>query len=87
MCIRDRIYVDGEFVRFGRKQHASEMVVVRVELPIEDAVGGHDVQRVAENWGPTVRRGAQLYNLRTDGDRFVAVSYTHLDVYKRQESR
>ena len=47
------------------------MIIVGVELPIEKMVGGTDVNRVAEDRRPTMGGGTQLYNLRTEGDRFV----------------
>ena len=47
------------------------MIVVGIELPVEQVIGGSDAKRVAEDRRSTMRGGAQLYNLWTEKDRLV----------------
>ncbi len=45
------------------------MIVVGVELPGEDMLGGSNVKRVAEDWRSRMRRRPQPNNLWTERDR------------------
>ena len=47
------------------------MIVVRIELPVEQVMGGSDAKRVAEDRRSAMWRWTQLYNLWTEKDRLV----------------
>jgi hypothetical protein len=44
---------------------------VRIELPVEEVIGGSDAKRITEDRRSTMRGGPQLYNLWTEKDRLV----------------
>ena len=45
--IRDKIHVDRKLRRLVLKKRTRHMIVVHVQLPVEDMVGGSEVQRIA----------------------------------------
>lgn len=47
------------------------MIVVGIELPVEQVMGGSDAKRVAEDRRSAMWGWTQLYNLRTEKDRLV----------------
>lgn len=47
------------------------MIVVGIELPVEQVMGGSDSKRVAEDRRSTMRGWTQLYNLWTEKNRLV----------------
>jgi len=47
------------------------MIVVRIELPVEQVMGGSDAKRVAEDRRSAMWGWTQLYNLWTEKDRLV----------------
>ena len=47
------------------------MIVVGIELPVEEVIGGSDAERIAQDRRSTMRCGPQLDNLWTEKDRFV----------------
>src|SRR5271170_4667299 len=47
------------------------MIVMGIELPVEDVIGGSDAKRVAEDRRSTMRGRPQLYDLWTEIDRLV----------------
>ena len=47
------------------------MIVVGIELPVEQVIGGSDVKRVAEDRRSAMWGWTQLYNLWTEKDRLV----------------
>ena len=71
MCIRDRLYIGGKILTMEKEEYAEALLVENGKIK---AVG---TQEELEAMG----RGAECIRLHGA----VAVSYTHLDVYKRQE--
>ena len=69
--LRDEVHLNHKLVRLVLKKDARQMIVVDVELPVEEMLGGSDVKRVAEDRRSTMRGGTQPYNLRTERDRLV----------------
>jgi len=47
------------------------MIVVGIELPVEEVIGGSDAKRVAEDRRSAMRGRPQLYNLWTEKYRLV----------------
>ena len=47
------------------------MIVVGIELPVEQVMGGSDAKRVAEDRRSAMWGWTQLYNLWTEKDRLV----------------
>jgi hypothetical protein len=85
--IRDEVHIDSEFARLFLKNDARKAIIVGVQLPVEDVIGGSDFKRVAEDWRAAMERGTQLDHLWTEGYRpFVSVAcpvmqrnlYSHL---------
>jgi hypothetical protein len=69
--VRGEIDLDGEFVGALGKNEPRQPVAVRVLLPIDEVVGRRDLQRIAGNPRPRVRRGAQSDRLGSQLDQTV----------------
>src|ERR1035438_6525833 len=54
-----------------REKSARQVIGVRIQLPIQDAIRRRDIKRVAEDRRSAMRGGTQLYNLWTERDRLV----------------
>jgi len=54
----------------------SQMIVVRIKLPIQKAISRSNVERITDDRRSTMRGWAQPYNLGTDGDSLVITVFS-----------
>ena len=86
MCIRDRVTGPGTYTATFQWQNGpSAMKIHSVKLYAgnrEVAADNHEGWTGVENKDNSYRLDLKKY--RTNLDSYIPVSYTHLDVYKRQ---
>ncbi len=66
-----QVDLDAELVRAFVEHQPRQPVAVRILLPVDEVVGGRDLQRIAGDLGPAMRRRPQAHHLRTEFDAAV----------------
>ena len=74
----DQVDFDAQFGGFLGDHQAREPVALRILLPIDEMLLGKNIERVRQDGGAAVRRGAQPDDLRAQADRTVIPVVRHM---------
>ncbi len=85
--LRDQIQLDGKVAHAFREHHASQVIALRVLLPVEEVRLRLDLQRIRGYGSAAVGRGPEANHLRGEVDEAIVMingSMMQSDAYRHE---